>query len=179
MPLPRLVLVLLAGALMLKLAPAQTPIPIATGWQLQDSAKVTAAPELISAAKFKPENWFTATVPGTVLTTLVNNKVYPEPLYGENNAPDSREPQQDQLLVPHSFCHPARLRGTPYLAALRWHQLLVGDMGQRPACRNYARCFHPYRSGYLRLRQARHHRCARCARRPRSRTPAHPLSIIC
>ncbi|NBZ95897.1 MAG: glycoside hydrolase family 2 [Proteobacteria bacterium] len=29
-----------------------------------------------------------ATVPGTVLTTLVNNKVYPEPLYGENNRPD-------------------------------------------------------------------------------------------
>ena len=27
-------------------------------------------------------------VPGTVLTTLVANKVYPEPLYGENNRPD-------------------------------------------------------------------------------------------
>ena len=28
--------------------------------------------------------WYKATVPGTVLTTLVENKVYPEPLYGEN-----------------------------------------------------------------------------------------------
>ena len=27
-------------------------------------------------------------MPGTVLTSLVNNKVYPEPLYGENNRPD-------------------------------------------------------------------------------------------
>ena len=27
-------------------------------------------------------------MPGTVLTTLVNNRVYPEPLYGENNRPE-------------------------------------------------------------------------------------------
>ena len=27
-------------------------------------------------------------MPGTVLTSLVNNGVYPEPLYGENNRPD-------------------------------------------------------------------------------------------
>ena len=31
--------------------------------------------------------WFRAVVPGTVLTTLVANHVYPEPLYGENNRP--------------------------------------------------------------------------------------------
>jgi beta-mannosidase len=54
------------------------------GWEMQDVAKVSAAPEVVSSAKFKPEGWYTATVPGTVLTTLVNNKVYPEPLYGEN-----------------------------------------------------------------------------------------------
>jgi glycosyl hydrolase family 2 len=32
--------------------------------------------------------WYRATVPGTVLTTLVNNNVYPEPLFGENNRPN-------------------------------------------------------------------------------------------
>ncbi len=31
--------------------------------------------------------WFRALVPGTVLTTLVANQVYPEPLFGENNRP--------------------------------------------------------------------------------------------
>lgn len=51
---------------------------------MQDSAKVTAPASEISSAKFQPENWYSATVPGTVLTTLVNNKVYPEPFYGEN-----------------------------------------------------------------------------------------------
>jgi beta-mannosidase len=54
------------------------------GWMMQDSLKVTAPASEISSAKFRPENWYPATVPGTVLTTLVNNKVYPEPLYGEN-----------------------------------------------------------------------------------------------
>ena len=32
--------------------------------------------------------WYKSTVPGTVLTTLVDNHVYPEPLYGENNRPN-------------------------------------------------------------------------------------------
>ncbi len=54
------------------------------GWWLQDAAKVAAAPAVVSVAMFKPEGWYAATVPGTVLTTLVDNKVYPEPQYGEN-----------------------------------------------------------------------------------------------
>ncbi len=54
------------------------------GWQMQDVAKVAAPGPLVSSSKFKPANWYRATVPGTVLTTLVDNKVYPEPLYGEN-----------------------------------------------------------------------------------------------
>src|ERR1700685_1057213 len=63
---------------------AQLPTQTITGWQMQDSAKVAAAAPIISTAAFQPQGWYTATVPGTVLTTLVNNGVYPEPLYGEN-----------------------------------------------------------------------------------------------
>jgi len=55
-----------------------------TGWQLQDSARVPTPAAVISTAAFHPVGWYAATVPGTVLTTLVNNHVYPEPLYGEN-----------------------------------------------------------------------------------------------
>lgn len=40
-------------------------------------------------------DWYRATVPGTVLTTLVNNNVYPEPSYGENNRPN---------IIPESLC---------------------------------------------------------------------------
>jgi beta-mannosidase len=55
-----------------------------TGWQMQDAAKAPEDGRAISQPGYSPKDWFVATVPGTVLTTLVNNKVYPEPLYGEN-----------------------------------------------------------------------------------------------
>jgi len=71
--------------LILAVAPscAQSALTIA-GWQLQDSAIVTAAAQTVSTRSFQTQGWYAATVPGTVLTTLVNNGVYPEPLYAEN-----------------------------------------------------------------------------------------------
>ena len=76
-------------------APPQ-PVVISAGWQLQDVAKVPQLGAEVSASGFKTEGWYNATVPGTVLTTLVNNHVYPEPLYGENNRPE---------VIPESLCH--------------------------------------------------------------------------
>jgi beta-mannosidase len=70
-----------------------------TGWQLQDAALVSQTGADISHASFHPEKWYAATVPGTVLTSLVNDGVYPEPLYGENNRPDK---------IPDTLCR------TPY-----------------------------------------------------------------
>src|SRR5580704_10941132 len=64
------------------------PVTIGAGWQLQDAAKVPEAGAAISLENYKPQSWYAATVPGTVLTSLVNNSVYPEPLHGENNRPD-------------------------------------------------------------------------------------------
>jgi Exo-beta-D-glucosaminidase Ig-fold domain/Glycosyl hydrolases family 2/Glycosyl hydrolases family 2, sugar binding domain/Glycosyl hydrolases family 2, TIM barrel domain len=70
--------------------PAQTQV--STGWELQDSVKIprtgAGAGAVISALRYKTQGWYPAVVPGTVLTTLVKNGVYPEPLYGENNRPD-------------------------------------------------------------------------------------------
>jgi hypothetical protein len=63
-------------------------IPISSGWLLQDAAQVPQGGEVISSATFQPAGWHPATVPGTVLTSLVNDGTYPEPLYGENNRPD-------------------------------------------------------------------------------------------
>jgi hypothetical protein len=68
---------------------------LGSGWELQDAAKVPATGAEISQGSFHPEKWYSATVPGTVLTTLVNNGVYPEPLYGENNRLDK---------IPESLC---------------------------------------------------------------------------
>jgi hypothetical protein len=64
------------------------PVTLDAGWQLQDAAKIQEAGAAIATEKYKPRAWYAATVPGTVLTSLVNNGVYPEPLYGENNRPD-------------------------------------------------------------------------------------------
>ena len=72
------------------------PVSVSSGWQLQDVAKVQQAGAEVSAAAFSANGWYSATVPGTVLTTLVNNKVYPEPLYGENNRPET---------IPESLVH--------------------------------------------------------------------------
>ncbi|WP_353073113.1 glycoside hydrolase family 2 protein [Tunturiibacter gelidoferens] len=63
-------------------------VTLSAGWQLQDAAKVTQAGDAIASTNFKPQSWYSATVPGTVLTSLVNAGAYPEPLYGENNRPD-------------------------------------------------------------------------------------------
>jgi len=64
------------------------PVTLDAGWQLQDAAKVQEAGAAIATEKYRPRAWYRATVPGTVLTSLVNNGVYPQPLYGENNRPD-------------------------------------------------------------------------------------------
>jgi hypothetical protein len=65
-----------------------------SGWQLQDASKVSQKGDQLSKASFAAKDWYKTTVPGTVLTTLVDNGVYPEPLYGENNRPDK---------IPESF----------------------------------------------------------------------------
>src|ERR1700719_3783829 len=64
------------------------PVEIANGWQLQDAAKVPQLIEAISSPDFTATGWYSAVVPGTVLTSLVKAGVYPEPLYAENNRPD-------------------------------------------------------------------------------------------
>ena len=56
-----------------------------SGWQLQAAPRVHADGATISKAGFDTTGWYTATVPGTVLTTLVNRGVYPDPDYGLNN----------------------------------------------------------------------------------------------
>ncbi|HEY3863908.1 MAG TPA: glycoside hydrolase family 2 TIM barrel-domain containing protein [Verrucomicrobiae bacterium] len=70
-------------------------MPIDSGWQLQFASKVSQSGGQISVASFQPDNWLAATVPGTILTSLVNDKVYPDPLFGENNRPDK---------IPETLC---------------------------------------------------------------------------
>ncbi len=74
------------------------PLILASGWYLQATSQVTVDGPEVSKVKLPATGCHTATVPGTVLTTLVNDQVFPEPLYGENNRPDK---------IPESLCRDA------------------------------------------------------------------------
>jgi Glycosyl hydrolase 2 galactose-binding domain-like/Exo-beta-D-glucosaminidase Ig-fold domain/Concanavalin A-like lectin/glucanases superfamily/Glycosyl hydrolases family 2/Glycosyl hydrolases family 2, TIM barrel domain len=75
------------------LPPAQTTLQPAGnsdwvlegGWKLAEAPKVSATPESISTPRFNTSEWLAATVPGTVLTTMIARGVYPDPDYGLNN----------------------------------------------------------------------------------------------
>ena len=70
------------------LAAAPEPMVLASGWQLQFAGETSQKGEEISSTSYHNRDWYAATVPGTVLTSLVKDCVYPEPLYGENNRPE-------------------------------------------------------------------------------------------
>lgn len=55
------------------------------GWKLTPAPKITADGSAISQTGFDTKDWWPATVPGTVLTTMVDRGVYPDPDYGLNN----------------------------------------------------------------------------------------------
>lgn len=54
-------------------------------WMMKKASDVKAEAEKLSVAGWSDEGWMPAIVPGTVLNSLVHNKVYPEPYYGLNN----------------------------------------------------------------------------------------------
>ncbi len=54
------------------------------GWTLQSSGKVEKSGELISTSKFQPAGWYTVSVPTTVVSALVQHKVYADPYFGMN-----------------------------------------------------------------------------------------------
>lgn len=54
-------------------------------WLMIKSSEVNVQAEQISTMDFSPVGWMPAVVPGTVLRSLVYNKVYPEPYDGLNN----------------------------------------------------------------------------------------------
>ena len=54
-------------------------------WRMQRDGEVSAKASEVASVGFDTHSWYPAAVPGTVLTSLVKNGVYPEPYYGTNN----------------------------------------------------------------------------------------------
>ncbi|HTI92451.1 MAG TPA: glycoside hydrolase family 2 TIM barrel-domain containing protein [Puia sp.] len=64
---------------------AQAPYELNSGWKCQAIGKVKADGAKLSAPDFSTKGWLDATVPGTVLTTLINEHIEPDPFFGMNN----------------------------------------------------------------------------------------------
>jgi len=63
----------------------ETEFILSSGWEMAEADLVTSANQSIFSSDFSTANWYNATVPGTVLTTLVDQGVYPDPYFGLNN----------------------------------------------------------------------------------------------
>lgn len=108
-----------------------------TGWELAESKQVMSAQGSLYEPGYNTSEWYNATVPGTVLTTLVNQGVYPDPYWGLNN-----------LTIPETLCRRdwwyriafeipkgktgkkifLRLNGINYRAEIWLNYKLVGEM---------------------------------------------------
>src|SRR6266850_1750460 len=65
-------------------ATATAKVSLRRNWHIQSSAKVQAKGVAISQGRFQPQGWYPAVVPSTVVGTLVEDKVYPDPFVGMN-----------------------------------------------------------------------------------------------
>jgi hypothetical protein len=78
------------------------------GWTLREVPRVDADGAHLSTAAYHASGWMRATVPGTVLTTMVDDGVYPDPDFGLNNLaiPESLNQQdywyRNEFTVPMS-----------------------------------------------------------------------------
>ena len=72
---------------------AKTPVQTVLRPVSGNAWEITSGWELCEGDKVMTDDWYNATVPGTVLRTLVDQGVYPDPYYGLNN-----------LVIPEDLC---------------------------------------------------------------------------
>lgn len=81
------------------------------GWRLAAAPDVKADGSVLSTADFDARPWHAATVPGTVLTTLVDRGVYPDPYYGLNNMAIPEKLARQDYWYRTSFAVPPQAAG--------------------------------------------------------------------
>jgi hypothetical protein len=84
---------------------------IAGGWRLSSALDVTADPAQVSQAGFQMNRSYDATVPGTVLTTLIDRGIYPDPDYGLNNLAIPETLNKNDYWYRTEFTPPASTNG--------------------------------------------------------------------
>jgi exo-1,4-beta-D-glucosaminidase len=63
---------------------ADSRMNLRDGWSIQSSADVRETGAVLSTPAYQPHNWYSATLPSTVLSALVHARVYPDPYSGMN-----------------------------------------------------------------------------------------------
>src|SRR5512140_2136591 len=56
-----------------------------SGWKAKRASDLNADGSQITGADFRMDGWIEAVVPGTILTTLLYNKLIPDPFFGMHN----------------------------------------------------------------------------------------------
>jgi hypothetical protein len=112
------------------------------GWTMIEAPKLAASqPDAdgarISLPTFAAADWLRATVPGTALTTLVDDGVYPDPYYGLNNLAIPESLNKQDYWYRNAFDLPASLAGQQltldfeginYKASVWLNGVRVGDV---------------------------------------------------
>jgi mannosylglycoprotein endo-beta-mannosidase len=65
--------------------PSKQRYELNSGWLCKNVKEISGSGAELSRSDFSVKNWMPATVPGTILTTLLNNNKVPDPFYGMNN----------------------------------------------------------------------------------------------
>lgn len=105
-------------------------------WSMIEAPKVVHGGDMLSRPGVSASGWYKATVPGTVLQTLVDRGVYPDPYYGLNNLAIPESLARQDYWFRTSFTVPSvvagqetrvRFNGINYASEVWINGVRVGD----------------------------------------------------
>ncbi|HEU5138064.1 MAG TPA: LamG-like jellyroll fold domain-containing protein [Steroidobacteraceae bacterium] len=94
-----------------ELVPADEGTWLLRRWRLAEAPALNAKPADIASTNYSDASWYPATVPGTVLTTLIDRGVYPDYDYGLNNMAIPERLARQDYWYRTAFDAPAALDG--------------------------------------------------------------------
>jgi hypothetical protein len=106
-------------------------------WSLVEAPKISADPTALSTPGYDAKAWYAATVPGTVLTTLVDRGVYPDPDHALNNTAIPESLNKQDYWYRGEFVAPANpggrhqqliFKGINYAAEIWLNGKRLGDL---------------------------------------------------
>jgi hypothetical protein len=82
------------------------------GWTLREAPKVDADGANLATPSYSAKDWMRATVPGTVLTTMIDDGIYPDPDFGLNNLAIPESLNKQDYWYRNEFTMPAPLQSS-------------------------------------------------------------------